>query len=587
LLAFADAVRKRGKLALDTVTIAHDAVSPTLVGLAVSSDSAEGFYIPMAHRTLTGPRQLGWDAVRRVLGPLLSDERIGKIGYDTKRTENALSGLGVAVAGPLSDVMLSAYLLDPEAPHALSDIVRRQLRTELPRLDERRSSRRDRLAFDELDVDQATPVAAATAAYAFALSDALDARIDREGLGTLYRDVELPLSRVLGAMERRGVLVDTVRLGHIGERVGRECEALELKAHEAAGRPFSLRSRDQLETILFDELRLPVVKRTQKGGRSTDASVLEELVDKHALASIVLEYRELDKLKSTYLDALPRAVNPRTGRIHTHFEQAVAATGRLSSTDPNLQNIPIRTEVGRLVRTAFVAPEGYQIVSADYSQIELRVLAHLAKDAELIHAFCNNIDVHQHTASLVFNVGLHDVTPEMRRRAKAINFGLMYGMGEGRLAREQNMTRDEARRFIDAYFERFVGVRDFMNASVERARAGQAVVTILGRRRFLPNLNSQNRVLRAEAERVAKNTPIQGTAADILKLAMLALGKTEVVPGAHMVLTVHDELVFEVPTPRVAEAKARIREAMESALRLDVPLIVDVGSGATWGDAHS
>jgi DNA polymerase-1 len=382
------------------------------------------------------------------------------------------------------------------------------------------------------------------------------------------------------------VLVDTSKLAIIGAKVELECNALEAKAHEVAGRKFAIRSRDQLEAILFDELQLPVVKRTLKGGRSTDAAVLEELADKHALPSVILEYRELDKLKGTYLDALPRAVNPQTGRIHTRFEQAVAATGRLSSTEPNLQNIPIRKEVGRLVRSAFVAPPGFQIVSADYSQIELRVLAHLAKDEQLGVAFRDGLDVHQHTASLLFEVPRDEVTAEMRRRAKAINFGLIYGMGETRLAREQGISRDEARRFMDAYFERFVGVRNFMNGAVEGARAGEAVTTILGRRRFLPNLNSQNRGLRFEAERVAKNTPIQGTAADILKLAMIALGEGDVVPGARMILTVHDELVFEVPDAHIAEAEGRIKEAMESAFKLDVPLVVDVGHGPSWGEAH-
>jgi DNA polymerase-1 len=387
-------------------------------------------------------------------------------------------------------------------------------------------------------------------------------------------------------MERKGVLVDTSKLGAIAQKVESECQRLEAKAQELAGHKFAIRSRDHLEAILFDELRLPVVKRTMKGGRSTDAAVLEELADKHPLPSVILEFRELDKLKGTYLDALPRAVNPETGRIHTRFEQAVAATGRLSSTEPNLQNIPIRTEVGRLVRSAFVAPPGFRIVSADYSQIELRVLAHLAKDEQLAIAFRENVDVHQHTASLIFDVPRGDVTREMRTRAKAINFGLIYGMGEARLAREQGISRDEARRFMDAYFQRFVGVRNFMNQTVEGARSGEAVQTILGRRRFLPNLHSANRGLRFEAERVAKNTPIQGTAADILKLAMIAIGEGEVVPGARMILTVHDELVFEVPEAHVDEAKPKIKEAMEKAFVLDVPLVVDVGDGAHWGEAH-
>ncbi|HSO36003.1 MAG TPA: DNA polymerase, partial [Labilithrix sp.] len=457
---------------------------------------------------------------------------------------------------------------------------------ELPMFDEGSGRKADRVMFDQLDVERATTFAAPQAELSLALAERLDRRIVKDGLGKLYEEVELPLSRVLASMERKGVLVDTSKLATISAKVELECNALEAKAQEIAGRKFAIRSRDQLEAILFDELKLPVVKRTLKGGRSTDAAVLEELADKHALPAVILEFRELDKLKGTYLDALPRAVNPETGRIHTRFEQAVAATGRLSSTEPNLQNIPIRKEVGRLVRSAFVAPPGHQIVSADYSQIELRVLAHLAKDEQLAIAFREGLDVHQHTASLIFEVPRAEVTPDMRRRAKAINFGLIYGMGEARLAREQGITREEARRFMEAYFERFVGVRNFMNQGLEGARADQTVHTILGRRRFVPNLASPNRGLRFEAERVAKNTPIQGTAADILKLAMIALGEGDVVPGARMILTVHDELVFEVPDAGVAEAEQKVKAAMESAFALDVPLVVDVGHGVHWGDAH-
>jgi DNA polymerase-1 len=440
--------------------------------------------------------------------------------------------------------------------------------------------------FDQLDVERATVYAAPQAELALALAERLDPRVSQDGLGELYEKVELPLSRVLAAMEQKGVLVDVSRLAGIASKVEAECQILEAKAQEVAGRRFAIRSRDQLEAILFDELKLPVVKRTMKGGRSTDHAVLEELADKHPLPAVILDYRELDKLKGTYLEGLPRAVNPETGRIHTRFEQAVAATGRLSSTDPNLQNIPIRREVGRLVRSAFVAPPGFRIVSADYSQIELRVLAHLAKDEALGIAFRERVDVHTHTASLIFNVAREDVTQEMRRRSKAINFGLIYGMGEPRLARDLGITRQEASSFIQAYFERFVGVRRFMEQTIDIAREGEAVKTLLGRRRFLPNLHSANRGLRFEAERVAKNTPIQGAAADILKLAMVKLGLGDVVPGARMILTVHDELVFEVPEALVDTAKGHIKEAMEGALALDVPLEVDVGSGAHWGEAH-
>lgn len=586
LAAFAARATKEGRIGVHVVGTSPDPMRASILGLALSVVAGEGVYVPIGHRYLGAPKQLAWPDVQRVLGPVFADAKVAKVGYDLKRSENILTRHGITIAGHVSDPMLAAYLLDPEAPNDLKDLVRRELGTELPIFDEGSGKKADRIAFDQLDVERATTIAAPQAELAFEVSARLDPRVGQDGLTKLYEDVELPLSRVLAAMERRGVLVDTSKLGTIAARVEKECEALEAKAQELAGHKFAIRSRDQLETILFDELKLPVVKRTLKGGRSTDAAVLDEIGDKHPLPGVILEYRELDKLKGTYLDALPRAVNPETGRIHTRFEQAVAATGRLSSTDPNLQNIPIRKEVGRLVRSAFVAPPGFQIVSADYSQIELRVLAHLAKDEQLGVAFRDRLDVHEHTASLIFEVPRDQVTADMRRRAKAINFGLIYGMGEARLAREQGISREEARKFMDAYFARFVGVRTFMNQTVEGARSGEAVKTILGRRRFLPNLNSQNWGLRNEAERVAKNTPIQGTAADILKLAMIALGDGDVVPGARMILTVHDELVFEVPDAGVAKAEQRIKEAMESAFALDVPLVVDVGHGSHWGEAH-
>ncbi len=579
--------KKRGVLGVGVAMSTADPMRAQILGIAVAAAPGEGVYVPISHRYLGAPKQLSLDEARALLSPLLEDPKVRKVGYDLKRIEDVLARHGLRIEGLVSDPMLAAYLLDPEAPHALKDLVRREFGTELPIFDEAPTGRKaDRIMFDQLDVERATTYAAPLAELAVSLAERLDPRVAQDGLGDLYEKLELPLSRVLAAMEQKGVLVDTSRLAGIAANVEAECQVLEAKAHEVAGRRFAIRSRDQLEAILFDELKLPVVKRTMKGGRSTDAAVLEELADKHPLPHVILEYRELDKLKGTYLEGLPRAVNPETGRIHTRFEQAVTATGRLSSTEPNLQNIPIRRELGRLVRSAFVAPDGYRIVSADYSQIELRVLAHLAKDEALGVAFRERVDVHTHTASLVFNVPRAEVTPEMRRRAKAVNFGLMYGMGEPRLARDLGITRQEAAQFIATYFERFVGVRRFMEQTIDTAREGEAVRTILGRRRFLPNLHSSNRGLRFEAERVAKNTPIQGTAADILKLAMVKLGLGDVVPGARMILTVHDELVFEVPEQHVEKAKGIIKEAMESAMTLDVPLEVDVGAGSHWGEAH-
>ncbi|HEY1960032.1 MAG TPA: DNA polymerase I [Polyangiaceae bacterium] len=564
-----------------------------IVGIAVSAAPGEGIYVPMSHRYLGAPAQLSWADVKKTLGPLLASDAVTKIAHDMKSQEVLLAQHDVALAGPLFDTDLAAYLLDPETPHDLVALGRRELDVTLPveggpppTTGTPKSKRAPKVPFDQLDVESAIAIAAPAVEANVTIARRLEPRLEAEGLAKLYRDVELPLARVLAKMEMTGVLVDPDRLGTIGKRVEQELEALEAKAKEIVGRDFLIRSRDQLESILFDELQLPVVKRTMKGGRSTDAEVLEELAIRHALPKVVLEFREIDKLKGTYIDALPRHIDPKTGRIHTRFSQTVAATGRLSSVDPNLQNIPIRSDLGQEIRSAFVAPKGTVLVSADYSQIELRVLAHLSKDEMLVEAYRKNDDVHALTASVVFDCAREDVTTDMRRKAKTINFGVIYGMGAEALARQLDIEKADAARFIANYFERYHGVREFMNQTLEAARRGETVRTMLGRRRFLPNLHSANRGLRFEAERIAKNTPIQGTAADILKVAMVRIGDGAVVPGARMVLTVHDELVFEVPEADAKEAGARIKAAMESAVKLDVPLVVDVGSGHHWSEAH-
>ncbi|CAN5124835.1 hypothetical protein BH09MYX1_BH09MYX1_61450 [soil metagenome] len=438
---------------------------------------------------------------------------------------------------------------------------------------------------DSLDVEGASAMLAPRGEAIQSLADRFGSRLENEGLGPLWREVEAPLSRVLAQMELEGVLVDVSRLAKIGKRAEEELRVLEAEAKELAGKDFILRSRDQLETILFDEMKLPVLKKTPKGGRSTDAEVLEELAGDHEFPRVILEFREIDKLKGTYVDALPRYVNPKTGRIHTQFHQAGAATGRLASSDPNLQNIPIRTALGREIRSAFVAPPGQLLLSADYSQIELRVLAHLSQDPMLVEAYRTNDDVHALTASVVFGVERKDVTDTMRRQAKTVNFGVIYGMGEAALARQLGITKKEAGRFIENYFLRYEGVARFMTQTVEAAKKGEAVRTFLGRRRFLPNLHSANRGLRFEAERIAKNTPIQGTAADILKVAMVRLGQNPP-PGAKMVLTVHDELVFEVDEAKADAVKAHVRDVMEGAMKLDVPLVAEAGTGKSWDEAH-
>jgi DNA polymerase-1 len=587
LEAFASRVARTKLLAIHLEATSTESMRAACLGVSLSSGPGEGVYVPLSHRYLGVPKQLDWQVIREVVGPLFVDPTVQKVGHDLKFTEVVLERNGAAIRGPIFDTMIAGYLLDPEAATTLKAGAERELGTDLVTYaDAAAKPRGAQVAFEEIEVERATQFAAAAVETCATLADRFAPRIETEGLGPLMRDVELPLSRVLAQMEMTGVLVDVARLERIGRRVEGELVTLEAKAKQIAGRDFSVRSRDQLEKILFDDLGLPVLKRTPKGGRSTDASVLEDLAEKHELPRVICEYREIDKLKGTYIDALPRVINAATGRIHTCFDQAVAATGRLSSRDPNLQNIPIRTPLGREIRSAFVAPPGHVILAADYSQVELRLLAHLSHDAELLEAFRSGEDVHVRTASLIFDVPKADVTKVMRGRAKTINFGVIYGMGDSALAKQTGVTRDEAARFIEAYFTRYAGVRRFMDETIAKARSGEAVRTLLGRRRFLPNLHSANRGLRMEAERIAKNTPIQGTAADLMKLAMVKLGPRPAATGVKMVLTVHDELVFEVPVEHVETATAFIRQAMQNAMSLDVPLVVDVGHGPSWADAH-
>jgi DNA polymerase-1 len=587
----ADEARARGQVGVALHTTSTDAMRATIVGVSLASEPGLGHYVPLTHRYLGVPAQLPWERVRAVLAPLFADPEVTTVGHDVKQASIVLARAGVPLTGATFDTHVAAYLVDPESPNGVKELARRELGLDLATFEDTLApkARGPQATFEELDVERATVLAAPEAEVAVALRGRYEPRFAAEGLDALMRDVEMPLARVLAAMEMRGVLVDLPTLERLGKDVEEQMKRLDAECKRTAGRDFTLRSRDQLETILFDELKLPVVKRTPKGGRSTDADVLEALADKHELPRAILAYRELDKLKGTYIDALPRYVHPETGRIHTRFDQAVAATGRLSSSDPNLQNIPVRTEVGRSIRAAFVAPPGHVILSADYSQIELRILAHLSDDPELIDAFTTGVDVHTRTAALVFGKTEAEVTSDERRAAKTINFGVIYGMGDSALAKQIGVTREQAAKFIAAYFARYAGVARYMERSVEGARQGEAVRTLLGRRRFLPNLHSANRGLRFEAERVARNTPIQGTAADILKVAMVKVGAEEAKAGAGegaMVLTVHDELVFEVPEAKAKTAGERIREQMAGAMKLAVPLVVDVGWGRSWAEAH-
>jgi DNA polymerase I len=486
------------------------------------------------------------------------------------------------------DSMLASYLLDPDLRgHDMAEIILRRENRELARYETVSGKGKLEHALAECRFEDALPYLSAQTSELLRIADRLAAELAAAELDRVLREIELPLAIVLAEVERTGVRCDVDKLRALSRQVDKDLIGLERKCFELAGREFNVNSPRQLEVILFDELMLPVIERT-KTGRSTNADVLEELAIMHPLPAAILEQRSLAKLKGTYLDALPRQVNPRTGRIHTKFEQAVAATGRLSSNDPNLQNLPIRTEIGRAIRDAFVADEGFTILAADYSQIELRVLAHLSGDEALTSAFAENADVHVRTAQALFGVDASAVTREMRAAAKTVNFAVIYGQTQFALARNLRIPRGEASRYIKAFFERYHGVRSYLDRLVIEARDTGAVRTLFGRRRLVRDINAKNHAVRSGAERIAQNTPIQGSAADIMKRAMVrtAAAITQHQLKTRMLLTVHDELVFEVPHAERAHVEAIIREAMEGAATLNVPLVVDTGWGESWGQAH-
>jgi DNA polymerase-1 len=580
-----DDARAAGALGIELGLEPPSAMRGDLIGVGLATRAGHAAYVPLAHRYVGAPKQPAAREVLALLGPVLSDPKIEKHGLDLKRTGVALAALGTALEGFRNDAALASYLLDPEARHDREALAERELGVRVRPLEELTGrGRGKKIGFDELSVEEGASYGAEGAELALRLAERQRPRLSDAGLERLYDDIELPLARQLVELEQAGVLVDTGVLSALGTDCEREITRLEREAHRAAGHEFNVNSPRQLETILFDELGMKPLKRT-KTSRSTDAETLEALSGDHELPKLVLDIRQIAKLKGTYIDALPALVHKRTGRVHTSWDQTVAATGRLSSTDPNLQNIPIRTELGRKIRAAFVAPPGTVLVSADYSQIELRVLAHLSEDPVLLDAFRTGQDIHLRTAMEIFEVSADAVVREHRTRAKAVNFGVIYGQGEGGLAKVLGIPRTEAASFIARYFQRYEGVRRFMNATLEHARAGESVRSLLGRRRLLPGIRSGNRAERLAAERIAMNMPIQGSAADLLKLAMLALRKP-ITPGARMILSVHDELVFEVPAAEADEAKQGIKQAMESVMSLAVPLIADAGSGPNWNAAH-
>jgi DNA polymerase I len=582
---FAAALSREGEAGVEVVTTEDSPTRGALVGFALASRSGRARYVPLCHRFVGVPKQPAASELAGALAPLFGSESAALAAHDLKRTDVALALGGLRLGRYGFDASLASYLIDPEARHDRESLAQRELGLVTGPLAELgKLSRGKRVPLDELPIEPVASWACENADYALRLSERLNDKLEQHGLSGLYRDLELPLARQLASLELNGILIDTAVLTDLARECDAEINRLEQEAYRVVGREFNANSPRQLETLLFDELGLKPLRRT-KTSRSTDAETLEALSDKHELPRVILELRQVTKLKGTYIDALPALQNPKTGRVHSSWEQAVAATGRLSSTDPNLQNIPIRTELGRRIRAAFVAPPGYQLVSADYSQIELRVLAHLSQDEVLCESFRTGEDVHERTAMEIFEVKASELTREMRTRAKAVNFGVIYGQGDSGLSKVLGIPRAEASNFIAAYFRRYHGVRTFMTATLERARAGEAVRSLLGRHRLLPNIRSANRAERLAAERIAMNMPIQGSAADILKLAMLALRQPPT-PGARMLLTVHDELVFEVPEAEVPEAERKIKAAMENAYPLSVPLEVSVGHGKDWNSAH-
>jgi DNA polymerase-1 len=585
-------LRQAGRFALHVLTDTPVAMRGRIVGLAFASAPRRARYLAVGHRTLDGATDLDLPAALAALRPLFEDPDLGKVGHDLKAAMVALAGHGIGLAGLESDTMLASYLLDAtRSAHPIEDCALEYLTYKALTEEDVCGRGAKAVGFADLPVDAARDFAAERADLALQLAAALEPRLDEAGLRSVYREMEMPLVPVLADIERVGVRIDQGVLAAQSQRIERELSDLGARIFELAGGEFNINSPKQLSEILFDRLQLPSLKKTGKTRTaSTAVEVLEELALAHDLPRLVLEWRALQKLKGTYIDALPELVNPATGRVHTSFNQAVAATGRLSSSDPNLQNVPIRTELGREIRRAFVALPGHRLISADYSQIELRVLAHLSGDETLIDAFRRGDDIHDQTALKVFGPASGLDRHELRRRAKIVNYALLYGKTAFTLAKDIGVPQAAAQAFIDAYFAGFPRVREFIDRTIAAARATGEVRTMFGRRRLVPELSSRNGQIRAAAERVTVNMPIQGTAADILKRAMIDLhavleDRARNRPAARMILTVHDELLFEVPEAHADETAALVRERMERAADLAVPLTVDVGIGANWMDA--
>lgn len=585
--------------AFDTETTGIDAQKAQLVGVSFAVQAHEAAYIPLTHSYIGAPEQLDRDTVLLALKPLLEDPEKLKVGQHAKFDMNILANCaiggdpahGITVRGIAFDTMLESYVLNSVATrHDMDSLAKKYLDHDTVSFQDIAGKGAKQLTFDQIALEQAGPYAAEDADVTLRLHQELHKQLAAiPTLASVLSDIEMPLVPVLARIERQGALVDAALLGIQSIELGNKMVDLERQAYEIAGEEFNLGSPKQLGAILYEKLGLPVLKKTGKGQASTAEEVLAKLAeDDYPLPKVLMQYRSMSKLKSTYTDRLPEQINPRTGRVHTSYHQAVAATGRLSSSDPNLQNIPVRTAEGRRIRQAFVAPKGYKLLAADYSQIELRIMAHLSKDEGLLNAFRDDLDVHTATAAEVFKVELTEVTSNQRRSAKAINFGLIYGMGAQKLGKDIGVDTKTAKAYIDVYFARYPGVREYMERTRAQAADQGYVETLFGRRLYLPEINSNKPQERAGAERTAINAPMQGTAADIIKKAMVKVDNwlTDSGLDAKVILQVHDELVLEVREDLVAEVSARIREHMSEAAKLDVPLVVDVGVGDNWDEAH-
>ncbi|WP_392587373.1 DNA polymerase I [Serratia ureilytica] len=584
-------LKKADVFAFDTETDGLDTLTANLIGLSFAIAPGEAAYLPVAHDYLDAPVQLDRAYVLEALKPLLEDEKALKVGQNLKFDMSLLARYGIEMRGIAYDTMLESYVLDSVGGrHDMDSLADRYLGHKTITFEEIAGKGKNQLTFNQIALEQAAPYAAEDADVTLQLHLAMWPQLKQSAeLLTVFNEIEMPLLPVLSHIERTGVLIDPAILSAHSQELAKRLAELEAQAHELAEEPFNLASTKQLQAILYEKQKLPVLKKTPGGAPSTNEEVLAELALDYPLPKVILEYRGLAKLKTTYTDKLPLMINPVSGRVHTSYHQAVTATGRLSSSDPNLQNIPVRNEEGRRIRQAFIAPEGYRIVAADYSQIELRIMAHLSQDEGLLKAFAEGKDIHRATASEVFGVPLDKVTGEQRRSAKAINFGLIYGMSAFGLARQLGIPRGEAQRYMDLYFERYPGVLDYMERTRQQASEQGYVSTLDGRRLYLPDVRSSNAMRRKAAERAAINAPMQGTAADIIKRAMIEVDawlQGQEKPLVRAIMQVHDELVFEVHESVIDEASQRIRQLMEGSMTLAVPLKVDVGVGMNWDEAH-